>query len=171
MFQLQEDLWILEDWAKAMMMKFHPLKCKVLHIGNNNPEYRYYMHKEDGRLHKLESVDVEKDLGVLTDKDLKFTTHCQQKINTANKMLMCIKHSFKFIDETMFLLLYKSLVRPHLEFASTAWNPHLKYNSDAVERVQRRATKMLCSLADLTYTQRLEKLKLETLAYRPPRSI
>ena len=64
MFQLQEDLWILEDWAKAMMMKFHPLKCKVLHLGKNNMESRYYMQKEDGSLHKLESVEVEKDLGV-----------------------------------------------------------------------------------------------------------
>ena len=170
MFQLQEDLWILEDWAKSMMMKFHPLKCKVLHIGKNNPESRYYMHNEDGSLHKLESVDVEKDLGVYTDKDLKFTTHCQNKINTANKMLMYIKHTFKFIDENMFLLLYKSMVRPHLEFASTVWNPHLKYNIDAVERVQRRATKMLGTLADLSYTQRLQKLKLETLEYRRRRA-
>ena len=56
MFQLQEDLWILEDWAKAMQMRFHPLKCKVLHLGKKNPLSRYYMHKEDGSLHKLDSV-------------------------------------------------------------------------------------------------------------------
>ena len=170
MFQLQEDLWVLEDWAKNMMMKFHPLKCKVLHLGKNNPEARYYMHKEDGSLHKLESVDVEKDLGVHTDKDLKFTAHCQSKINIANKMLMYIKHTFKFIDENMFLLLYKTLVRPHLEFASTVWSPHHKYNIDAIERVQRRATKMLATLQDLSYSQRLEKLKLETLEYRRRRA-
>ena len=170
MFQLQEDLWILEDWAKAMMMKFHPLKCKVLHLGKNNMESRYYMHKEDGSLHKLESVEVEKDLGVYTDKDLKFTTHCQNKINTANKMLMYIKHTFKFIDENIFLMLYKTLVRPHLEFASTVWSPHHKYNIDAIERVQRRATKMLATLQDLSYSQRLEKLKLETLEYRRRRA-
>ena len=85
-------------------------------------------------------------------------------------MLMYIKHTFKYIDENMFLLLYKSMVRPHLEFASTVWSPHLKYNMDAVERVQRRATKMLQTLTDLSYTQRLEKLKLETLAYRRQRA-
>ena len=47
-----------------MMMKFHPLKCKVLHLGKNNMESLYYMHKENGSLHKLESVEVDKDLGV-----------------------------------------------------------------------------------------------------------
>jgi ribonuclease P/MRP protein subunit RPP40 len=170
MFQLQEDLWILEDWANRMLMKFHPLKCKILHLGKNNPQSRYYMHKEDGTLHKLESVEVEKDLGVQTDKDLKFTNHCQSKINTATKMLMYIKHTFKYIDEDIFQLLYRSLVRPHLEFCSTVWSPHLKYLKDAVERVQRRATKVVPTLTDLSYTQRLQKLNLETLDYRRRRA-
>ena len=170
MFQLQEDLWVLEEWAMQMMMKFHPLKCKVLHLGKNNPQARYYMHNEDGSLHKLEVAEEEKDLGVHTDKDLKFTTHCQNKINTANKMLRYIRHTFKYIDEDMFLLLYRSLVRPHLEFASTVWSPHLKYLKDAVERVQRRATKILPTLSEQSYTQRLHKLKLETLEYRRQRA-
>ena len=67
-------------------------------------------------------------------------------------------------------MLYKTLVRPHLEFASTVWSPHHKYNIDAIERVQWRATKMLATLQDLSYRQRLEKLKLETLQYRRRRA-
>ena len=152
------------------MMKFHPLKCKVLQLGKNNPQSRYYMHKEDGSLHKLESVDEEKDLGVHTDKNLNFTSHCENKINTAMKMLRYIRHTFKYMDEEIFLLLYRSLVRPHLEFCSTVWSPYLKYNKDAVERVQRRATKMVPTLKDLSYTERLQRLKLETLEYRRRRA-
>ena len=153
-----------------MQMKFHPLKCKVMHIGRNNTKKNYFMHKEDDTLHQLEETTVEKDLGVHTDNQLKFTAHCQNKINTANKVLRYIKHTFKYINEDMFLFLYKALVRPHLEYSSCIWSPYLKYNMDAIERVQRRATKMVPSLQDLSYQERLQKLKLETLDYRRRRA-
>ena len=80
--QLQEDLWKLEMWADMMQMRFHPLKCKVMHLGRTNQKKEYYMHTGDGDMHKLEETEVEKDLGVYTDNKLKFTTHCQNKINT-----------------------------------------------------------------------------------------
>ena len=70
----------------------------------------------------------------------------------------------------MFLLLYKALVRPHVEYAICIWNPYLKYNMDMIERVQRRATKIVPSLRDLSYTDRLKKLNLETLEYRRRRA-
>ena len=62
------------------------------------------------------------------------------------------------------------MVRPHLEYASCIWQPYLKYNTDAVERVQRRATKIVSSLKELSYTNRLKKLGLETLDYRRKRA-
>lgn len=168
--QLQEDLQVLEAWSTAMQMRFHPKKCKVMHLGRTNTKKEYFMHTDDGDLHKLEETEVEKDLGVHTDNKLKFTDHCQIKINTANKVLRYIRHTFQYIDEQMFLLLYKALVRPHLEYASCIWNPHLKYNIDSIERAQRRATKMIPTLKDLSYTDRLKKLNLETLQYRRTRA-
>ena len=92
------------------------------------------------------------------------------KINTANRTLGYLRHTFKHIDSEVFLLLYKSLVRPHLEFSSCIWSPHQKYNKDSIERVQRRATKMIPWLKDLPYEDRLRKLNLETLAYRRNRA-
>ena len=168
--QLQEDLWTLEVWSIAMQMKFHPKKCKVLHLGRTNNNNDYFMHTDDGNLHKLEETLLEKDLGVNTDSKLKFTEHCQIKINTATKVLRYIRHTFQHLDENIFLLLYKALVRPHLEYASCIWNPNLKYNIDSIERVQRRATKMVSSIKDLSYTDRLRKLNLETLLYRRTRA-
>ena len=109
-------------------------------------------------------------MGVNTDNKLKFTEHCQIKNNTANKVLRYIRHTFQHIDEQMFLLLYKAMVRPHLEYASCTWSPHLKYNIDSIERVQRRATKIIPSLRHLSYTDRLKKLNLETLEYRRKRA-
>ena len=168
--QLQEDLWTLEAWSTRMQMRFHPKKCKVMHLGSKNNNREYFMHTEDGNLHKLEVTELEKDLGVNTDSKLKFTDHCNIKINSATKVLRYIRHTFSYIDEQMFLLLYKALVRPHLEYASCIWQPYLKYNIDSIERVQRRATKMIPSLRNLSYTERLEKLNLETLQYRRTRA-
>ena len=137
-----------------------------MHLGRRNPHKAYYMTTDGGELHKLDVADTEKDLGVHIDSKLTFSYHIQQKVNKANKMLGYIRHTFKHIDTEAFLLLYKSLVRPHLEYASTVWSPHLKYLKDSIERVQRRATKLVPSIRHLTYTERLQKLDLETLEYR-----
>ena len=101
-----------------------------------------------------------------TDCSLNFSEHCQNKVNSANKTLRYIRHTFKYMDEDMFLLLYKALVRPHVEYATCIWNPYLKYNMEMIERVQHRATKIVQSLKDLSYSDRLKKLNLETLEYR-----
>ena len=93
--QLQDDLELLEDWTSRMQMQFNPKKCKVMHLGRNNQKKDYYMHTTDGNLHKIEETELEKDLGVNTDNKLKFTEHCQIKINTANKVLRYIRHTFQ----------------------------------------------------------------------------
>ncbi len=66
----------------------------------------------------------------------------------------------------MFLTLYKSIVRPHLENASVIWTPYLKKDKIATENVQRRATRMVMDLTSLPYHERLKILGLPTLEYR-----
>ena len=167
---LKSDLRKLEDWAKRMQMKFHPAKCKVMHLGKNNPKSIYQMKKEDGGYHTLEEVEVEKDLGVEIDNKLKFSTHIQSKINKANKILGCLKHTFKHPNKEVFTLLYKALIRPHLEYCSCIWSPQLKRDQDAIERIQRRATKLIPELKDLPYNTRLRQLNLPTLKFRRRRA-
>ena len=167
---LKSDLRKLEAWAQLMQMKFHPAKCKVMHLGKSNPKETYQMKTADGNYHNLEETEVEKDLGVEVDNKLKFSHHIQSKINKANKILGCLKHTFKFLNKEVFTLLYKSLVRPHLEYASCIWSPQLKRDQDAIERVQRRATKLVPELRNLPYTSRLQQLSLPTLKYRRRRS-
>ena len=81
-------------------------------------------------------------------------------------MLYLIKNCFQYLDEKMFLLLYKSLVRPHLEYASTVWSPITKEDIIRIEGAQWRATKLLPSLSTLTYRDRLSTLELPSLYYR-----
>ncbi|KAI8500176.1 hypothetical protein Bbelb_217420 [Branchiostoma belcheri] len=167
---LQADLGKLQEWSERMQMRFHPDKCKVLHLGKKNPRHEYTMSKADGTLHRIECIEEEKDLGVLIDSKLSFSSHVQTQVNKANRVLGTIKHTFKYLDEDSFMLLYKSLVRPHLEYATAVWSPRTKRDRDLLERVQRRATKLVSSIAHLSYSERLAVLGLPTLYYRRQRT-
>ena len=68
-----------------------------------------------------------------------------------------------------FLVLYKSYIRPHLEYSVQAWSPYLKKDIDEIEKVQRRATKIVPELSHLPYDQRLHRLNLTTLEERRKR--
>ena len=70
---------------------------------------------------------------------------------------------------TVFLLLYKSLIRRQLEYAQTVWSPYKKKLIDAIEKVQRRATKVLPGMKNLPYEERLRKLNLPSMVYRRSR--
>ena len=87
-------------------------------------------------------------------------------LGKANRILGLIKRNFKYLDENSFLNLYKTLVRPLLEYASPVWNPHQMKYIKLIEGVQRRGTKLLSSIQALDYPKRLEKLKLPTLQFR-----
>ncbi len=66
----------------------------------------------------LEQVDTEKDLGVIFQSDLHFRIHIAEKVKKANSMLGIISRCFRYMDDCMFKSLYKSLVRPHVEYAA-----------------------------------------------------
>ena len=69
------------------------------------------------------------------------------------------------MDKDAFVLLYKALVRSHLEYANTVWSPYKQYLIEAVEKVQKRATKLVRECKHLPYTERLKYLKLPTLKF------
>ena len=77
-----------------------------------------------------------------------------------------IRRSFTYLDNACFTTLYKSFVRPHLEYASSTWDARHKKTKDQIEKVQRRATKSVPCCKNLDYHARLKLLKLPCLAYR-----
>ena len=77
-----------------------------------------------------------------------------------------IRRTYTFLDETSFRFLFQALVRPNLEYAAAVWSPYTKKDIELIENVQRRATKQVPSLKQLSYTNRLKKLKMPTLKYR-----
>ena len=96
---------------------------------------------------------------------LSFMNHINMSINKANRLLEIIRKSFCALDNNSFNLLYKAIVRHHMEYAATIWNPYKKGNIEDLEKVQRRATKLLQSISHLSYPERLAALILPTLAY------
>ena len=66
----------------------------------------------------------------------------------------------------MFLKLYKALVRPIMEYANIIWGPHFLLDKRKLERVQRRATKLIPQLSDKSYQHCLISLDLPSLHYR-----
>ena len=123
--------------------------------------------KEIYRMHntELRQVNQEKDIGVIVDNQLKFENYMQEKIKKANNIMGLIR-TFINLDEDIFLKLFKALVRPHIEYANTAWNPTKMKDIIAIENVQRRATKYLPILKNMTYEESLKKFNLPTLQYR-----
>ena len=115
---------------------------------------------------QLHNCSSDKDLGIFFDSKLCFDNHINYVVNKANSILGLIKRSFTFLDKDSFLCLYKSLIRPHLEYGNIIWYPLLKRQSAIVERVQRRATKMIGELKNLSYKERLIKLRLPSLKAR-----
>ena len=148
---LQDDLNKIQEWAKKWKMEFNVEKCKVMHIGRANPKNTYVMNDIE-----LSETKEEKDLGVTIDCRLEFDRHIKNIVAKANRTLGMIRISFTCMNKSMFLSLYKGLVRPQLEYCVQAWSPYMRKYIDLIERVQRRATRLVPELRRLKYDKKLK---------------
>ena len=132
-----------------------------MHFGKNNCECQYSL---GGKV--LDDVQEERDLGVIVSADLKVSQQCAKVVKTASRVLGMISRTFTLKTKDVILRLYKSLVRPHLEYCIQAWKPHLQKDINLLESVQHRATKMITDMRNLSYEQRLSRCMLTTLETR-----
>ena len=96
---------------------FNTNKYSVLHSEEKNINCDYFMSIGEAD-YKLDNGQISKDLGVTFDIKLMFS-HCICKIaNKATKILGILNQTFMFLYKKTFLLLYKSLTRPHFEYAN-----------------------------------------------------
>jgi len=162
---LQTAVDSMQEWMKKWLLKLNIDKCKVVSYGRHVIDYQYHMnyYGSDVAVEKLSNIT---DLGVNFDDKLSFKDHITDKTNKAYGVLGIIKRNFDNLSTDAFLMLYKSMVRSHLEYAGALWNPYRKGDIKRLEKVQMRATKLVNSVKHLSYENRLQKLKLPTLKYR-----
>ena len=101
------------NWLCNWSLELNIAKCKLISFGRHELFDNLY-HLDNSALEKVDSI---KDLGVIFDCKLKFDIHIIDKVNKANRMLGIIKRNFKFLSPDAFVMLYKSLIRSHLEYA------------------------------------------------------
>ena len=163
--KLQDSINQLVAWSEKWLIKFNSEKCKILHLGKNNPKYEYKI-KEGTNISTLEETKCEKDLGVNIDPELNFNNHIKLTIKKARRVSGMILRNITFKSKSILVPLFKTLIRPILEYGNAVWCPYLKKDIDEIEKVQRHFTKRIHSVKNLEYEDRLRVLKLPSLEFR-----
>lgn len=107
-----------------------------------------------------------KDYGITIGSSLKFSQQRKDAANKANGTLSFINRNLSFMNKDKTLPLHISLVKPHLEYAVQFRSPHHANDIAKLEAVQRRATKMITSLRNISYVERLARVNLFSLEKR-----
>ena len=136
-----------------------------MHIGKNNPKLDYIMRTENENRILIETSE-EKDLGVWITNDLKHEKQVIAASQRAMAVLRSVRRAFVRFDIETFSIIYTSYIRPHLEYCIQAWSPYYAKDILLLEKVQRRATNLVWGLNELSYEDRLERLKLFSLEER-----
>lgn len=142
-------------------MLFNASKCKMLHIGKNNPAHEYKINGE-----VVEASKTERDIGVLVSQNLKPREQCEKATRTARGVLGQVLRAFSYRDKTVLPKIYKTYIRPHLEFAVQAWAPWQQGDIEMMESVQRKMVTQVAGLKGRTYEERLEEMGMVTLEDR-----
>ena len=171
---LQQDVDYLGSWCNTWRMDLSPSKCTIMSITRNIHKINYQYHLLG---HPLQSTNNQKDLGIITTNDLKWSSHVYSIVPKANKILGFVRRSaYLTKNEATRWALYLSLVRSKFSYCSQVWAPQTVGPILHIEQVQRRATKFILSLpynTDVTYSQRLATCNFLdlTFLYKPLKTV
>lgn len=158
---LQTDLTSIWSWCQGWLIPLNTTKCSVMHLGSNNPKLPYVLGYQP-----IVSCNRQSDLGIIIVPSLKWSDHISSIVRKANATVYLLRNAFSQFDVNSFKMLYPTFIRPILEYGAVIWSPYLVKDVTLLESAQRRATKMVRGLADLSYGDRLARLQLPYLSDR-----
>ena len=161
----QQDLAALERWGDAWGMRFNAKKCYIMRISRSrSPFTKFYLLCDT----VLQEVDSAKYLGVTLTNELKWSEHISATAKRGNSTLGFIRRNLRSSPSRLKETAYLSLVRSVLEYGASIWDPHLSKDSQAIEKIQRRAARFVKSDHNPTssVTQLLKDLGWKDLAQR-----
>ena len=162
---VQNDIDELCNWLSSNKLSLNTNKCKSLLISKKRfPTVSPTLHVNGSVLERVSSYRY---LGVLISSDLSWSNHIKDISSKARKQVgLLYRRFYKHAAPATLRTLYTALIRPHLEYAVPVWDPHLCKDIDALESVQRFATKICTKSWNTNYQYRLGKLRLQTLNMR-----
>ena len=105
-----------------------------------------------------------KYLGVTITSNMSWNTHITNLCNKTRRLIgLLYRHFYKNSSSSTLLKLYLSFIRPHLEYSSTVWSPHLKREIEALERVQKYALRVCTKSFDSNYEDLPSTTSLQSL--------
>ena len=159
--ELQVALNKFYDWSVQNVLPFNASKCEVICFSRSlNANLRVPFVMGDSYVN---FAYYESDLGILLTANLDPSRHIANVVRRANYVLSLVKKAFLIKDIKLFNLLYKTLVRPHLDYAVQVWCPWKFKDIKKLESVQRRATRLVPQCSGLSFEDRLELLSLPLL--------
>jgi hypothetical protein len=161
---LQDAIDACYRWSQANRLPFNP--HKIEHMSFIHPSDSVFSLPTPSGSYTIPTVDQHKDLGVWITPNLTPSLMCLHSSKKAIRMVNFLRRVFPLIDQRNFIILFSSFVRPLLEHCNVVWLPWLKRDENMLENVQRKATKMVPSLRNLPYADRLSRLNLFPLKYR-----
>ena len=115
----------------------------------------------------LEEIKSDKYLGIIIDNKLSFNQHTDEIVKKTSTLLNLCRRNLYMCDQHTKELAYNAIVRPHLDYASTAWNHHTLRNIDKIESIQRRAARFILRYYDYGTDSHLSYKITHTLKWIP----
>ena len=153
---LQDDLLRMEEWSRTWLLRFNVAKCVHLRI---HPARCVITSNSSYSLcgENIPTHGKVKYLGITISDTLDTTEHINNVASKANRTLGVIRRNFSKCTQEVRKTLYSTMVRPQMEYATAAWDPHQQTHIDALEKVQNRAVRFIAN--DYRQTSSVSGLK------------
>ena len=164
--EMQNNLDDLQSWCETNNMKLNARKCHVMVVDfGKTHEPLVDLSLGNQTLDKVQSVKI---LGVLLQENLKWDVHVNGMVTRANKRIYMLRtlKPFRLPIEDL-ILVYTGYIRPNVEYAVPVWHSGLtKKQTAQIERIQKRALRIILGTQYFSYHHALQITKLQSLHER-----